>query len=435
MSPILAGVIGMGLFLLLMFLGVPIPFAAGLAGITGVILIMGFKLGLNIITTIPFTSAASYSLTVMPLFVLMSEFCFQGGLTTDAYVGARDWFGDKRGGLAITSTVASAIFGAVCGAGSTTAMVMTQAAWPEMKRYRYSPKLGLGSIAAAGPLATLIPPSMPFITYALLAEVSVGQMFNAGWIPGIITCVILCLTVNIIVRLRPDYAPRTEKLTFLDRLKSFKRFWAIAVLIVIVFGSMWGGLCTVNEAAGVGAIGALIIGFAKRRLNWKSALRCVKNVAVTSVAVYFVLSAMTVFNTFMALSGVPRALAAWVADLPLSPMGIMWVIVILYLVLGCFLDAPPILMLTVPLLAPAIRTLGFDLLWFGVIVTMTAAIGSLTPPVGICLFVMRNNVPEVSFGDIVRGPAPFLLSHFAALVLFLYVPALVTWLPGLLQGK
>lgn len=433
MDPILAGVIGMALFLLLMFVGVPIPFAAGLAGIAGVVMIMGFQLGLNLVATIPFTSAASYSLTVMPLFVLMSELCFQGGLTTDAYMGARDWFGDKRGGLAITSTVASAIFGAVCGAGSTTAMVMTQAAWPEMKRYKYDPKLGLGSIAAAGPLATLIPPSMPFITYALLADVSVGKMFTAGWIPGIITCIILCITIVIIVRVHPDYAPRTEKLTFLQRLKSIKRFWAIALLIIIVFGSMWGGLCTVNEAAGIGAIGALIIGFAKRRLTLKSMLQSVKNVAVTSVAVYFVLSAMSVFNTFMALSGVPRALAAWVASLPLSPMGIMWVIIVLYLILGCFLDAPPILMLTVPLLAPVINALGFDLVWFGVIVTMTAAIGSLTPPVGICLFVMRNNVPEVSFGDIVKGSMPFMVSHMVALVLFMYIPQLVTWLPNLLR--
>lgn len=431
---ILIGVAGLTLMLILMFAGVSIPFACGLAGVGGVMMMLGPELGLSMLSTIPFTSAASYTLCVMPLFVLMSEFAFQGGLTTDAYATARDWLGDKRGGLAITSTVASAIFGAVCGAGSTTALVMTQTAWPEMKRYNYKPKLGLGSIAAAGPIATLIPPSIPFITYGLLAEVSIGRLFMAGWIPGILLTVSLCIAIVLLVARDPSLAPRTERIPFRQRLKSIKNIWAIALLIIIVFGSMWAGICTVNEAAGVGVVGALVIGFAKRRLSIKGALQCLKNVAVTSVAVYFTLSSMQIFNTFMGLSSLPKALAGWVASLPIPPIGIIWVIIMLYIVLGCFLDAPPILMLTVPLLAPVVSALGYDLVWFGVICTVTLAIGALTPPVGICLFVMRNTVPEVPYSEIVSGVIPFIIVTFIFMTVLVFFPQITLWLPGIIYG-
>lgn len=435
MSPMTVGLIGLALMIILMFLGMPIALVFGISGLAGIMMILGPDLGINYMMSIPVTAAASYTLLVMPMFTMMGEVASSGGLTTDAYSAARCWFGRARGGLAVTTSVASAIFGCVCGSGVTTAMVFSQVAWPEMKRNGYSPRLGLAAIAAAGPLGTLIPPSVPLIMYGIMSETSIGKLFMAGWLPGILLLLCLCITINIWSRLRPQDAPRAEKIPLKVKLKSLVHVLPFLILILLVMGGIWGGICTVNEGAAVGAMGALLITLVMRRMKLKQFIQSMKSVCGTGCSFFFLFVGVQFFNSFMTLSGLPRALAAWVGGLSISPMAVIWVIVVVYLFLGCFLDVAPIMMLTIPIFAPVVRTLGLDMVWFGILVTFCGALGALTPPVGMNLFVLANRVPDVSIGEIIKGIIPFLAATFIALVIVMYVPQVATLLPSLMIGS
>ena len=432
MTPAVAGAIGIILMLVLMFCGFNLPFTFIISGVVGIILISGFDLGVTFLQTIPLTSAMSYSLAVLPMFMLMGDFAVTGGLTTDAYGAARKWFGRMPGGLAVTSTVASALFGAICGSGQATAMVMSQVAWPEMKRYGYSPKIGLTSIAAAGPLAILIPPSTPLIMYSILSGASVGSLFMGGWLPGILLTIILCIVTVVMVKLKPSLAPRADKATLAEKFKSLIKAAPILILIILMMYCIWGGVTTVNEAAGLSVVATLIIIFAKRRAGMKAILKTLRDSTVMCAALFFMFVGIQVFNSFLAMSGLPRKLTALVTSLDVSPMAIIWAIFILYLILGCFIDTPVIMMLTIPLLAPAVAALGFDLTWFGIFTAMTVALGSITPPVGICLFVIAARVPEVPLSYLMKNIWPYVIGTVIATIIVMYVPDLATWLPNLM---
>lgn len=431
MSDFTIGLIGMGVMLVLMFLRMPLSFSFIVAGIGGIVLILGPELGLNYMKTLPYTTVASYTFAVMPMFMLMSDFATDGKLTASAYNAARRWLGRLPGGLAITTSVASAIFGAICGSQQATAIVMTQMSYPEMKRYGYKQELALGAIAAAAPLAILIPPSTPMIIYGILSGASIGKLFLAGWIPGLVLLACLIVVILIQVKAHPEWAPSPEKkFTMKEKCMALLDCLPILILVLLVMFCIWGGASTVNEAAGIGAIGALIIVLAQRKLNFKECITCMKNCAVMSASMFFLFVGVQIFNVFMSLSGVPAALAEWVSSLPLSPYAIVWVIVGIYLVLGCFIDTPPIMMLTIPLFAPVMTALGFDLIWFGVISTVCIAMGGITPPVGICLFLTSAKSGE-GLHVVMKGIWPFVIATFVALVILIYIPALSLWLPGL----
>ncbi len=434
MTALTAGYIGVAVMLILLFLGMPLAYTFALSGVFGITLILGLNNGLNYMMSIPFSAAASYTFIVMPLFMLMGDFAYNGGLTSDAYGAARKWFGHVPGGLAVTSTVASALFGALCGSGSTTALVMTQVAWPEMKESKYDPGLGLGSIVGAGPLAILIPPSVPLIMYGLLSGASIGRLFMAGWLPGLLLTVTLSVCTVIQVKMNPAKAPMMAKATMKARLRSLGAVWPFLVLILVVMGSIWGGICTVNEAAGIGVIGSMVIIAVMRRMNLRGFLQTLKKTCSAGCAMFFMFVGIQIFNTFMSLSGIPRALAMWVGGLPLPSSVIIWVIVLLYMVLGCFLDSPPVMMLTVGLLAPVVASLGYDLVWFGIIVAFTVAVGALTPPVGINLFVVSSRAPDVPIATIIRGMVPYLITIILTLIIIFYVPQISLWLPNLMFG-
>lgn len=431
MSDFTIGLIGMGVMLVLMFLRMPLSFSFIVAGIGGIVLILGPELGLNYMKTLPYTTVASYTFAVMPMFMLMSDFATDGKLTASAYNAARRWLGRLPGGLAITTSVASAIFGAICGSQQATAIVMTQMSYPEMKRYGYKPELALGAIAAAAPLAILIPPSTPMIIYGILSGASIGKLFLAGWIPGLLLLACLIAAILIQVKRRPEWAPAPEKkFTLKEKCMALLDCLPILILVFLVMFCIWGGASTVNEAAGIGAIGALIIVLVQRKLNFKECIACMKNCAVMSSSMFFLFVGVQIFNVFMSLSGVPAALATWVSSLPLSPYAVVWVIVGIYLILGCFIDTPPIMMLTIPLFAPVMTALGFDLIWFGVVSTVCIAMGGITPPVGICLFLTSAKSGE-GLHVVMKGIWPFVIATFVALVILIYVPTLSLWLPGL----
>lgn len=434
MSAATAGAIGMILLLVLLFLGMPLSFTFAFSGVVGVTLILGLDKGLSFLTTIPFTQATTYTFIVMPLFMLMGDIAYHGNLTSDAYNCARKFFGHLNGGLAITTTVASAMFGALCGSGSTTALVMTQVAWPEMKKNNYDPGLGLGSIVGSGPLAILIPPSTPLIMYGLLSGASIGRLFMAGWIPGILLTVALSLCTVIQVRRNPERAPKLEKASMKDRIASLKGVWPFLVLILLVMGSIWGGICTVNEAAGIGVIGAIIIVAVMRRMNLKEFAVTIKNTASIGGAMFFMFIGIQVFNSFMTLSGLPTMLAKFIGNLNIPSDAVIWLIILLYLFLGCFLDSPPVMMLTCGILAPIVSSLGYDLVWFGIMVAFTTAVGALTPPVGINLFVVSSRAPDVPSKTIIKGMIPYLITILIVMVILFYIPQLSLFLPNLMYG-
>ena len=434
MSATTAGIIGVAIMLILLFLGMPLSFTFAFSGVVGVSLILGLDKGLSFLSTIPFTSAANYTFVVMPLFMLMGDVAFHGKLTSDAYNCARRFCGHLPGGLAITTTVASAMFGAVCGSGSTTALIMTQVAWPEMKKNGYDPGLGLGSIVGSGPLAILIPPSTPLIMYGLLSGASIGRLFMAGWLPGLLLTVTLSVCTIIRIKRDPSKGPLMPKASWKERLASLKGVWAFLILMVLVMGFIWGGICTVTEAAGIGVMGAIIIVAVMRRMNLKEFAQTIKNTASIGGAMFFMFIGIQVFNSFMSLSGLPRMLANAIRSLPVHPDIIIWLIILLYLFLGCFLDSPPVMMLTVGILAPVVAQLGYDLVWFGILVAFTVAVGALTPPVGINLFVVSSRAPDVPTGVIIRGMLPYLFTILITMIIIFYVPQISLLLPNLMFG-
>ena len=426
------GLIGVGIMLVFLFMGMSLSFTFALSGLIGIAMIIGPAKALNYLLTIPFTKAASYTFIVMPLFTLLGNLAFDGGLTTDAYDSSRKWFGHAPGGLAITTSVACGLFGAICGSGSITALMFTKIAWPEMKKSGYDPGLGLGAIVGSGPLAILIPPSIPLIMYSMLSDASLSRLFMAGWIPGLLLLLALSVCTVILVLIHPEKAPRMDKSTFKEKLKSMKGIWAFLVLIIVMMGGIWGGVCTVNEAAGLGIVGALIIVAVMRRMNFRQFMQCFKDTCARGCSIFFMFVAIEIFNIFMSWSGLPKMLAQAVSAMTVSRHVIAWIIIGVYLILGCFLDSPPVMMLTVSILTPVIAQLGFDLVWFGIIVAFTVGIGALTPPVGINLFMVASQAPEIPMKTIIRGMLPYMAAMIIVMLLVYIFPQIALWLPSLM---
>lgn len=433
MDNLTIGLICLGIMIVLMFLDVPLGFSFIISGLIGLTWMLGPSLAVNYLKTVPYNTVASYTYCVMPLFMLMSDVCTRGKLTTNAYDAARKWLGRLPGGLAVTTTVASGIFGAICGSMTVTSLIMPEMAWPEMKRYHYSPELGLGSIAAASPLAILIPPSTPLMVYGILTGTSVGSLFMAGWGPGIMLLVMLSVVTIISVKIHPDWAEKPDKYPLRERVKSLLGALPILILVVIIMVCIWGGITTVTEAGGIGAAGALIICAIQRKLNLKEMAQTIRNTALMASGMFLLLVGIQVFNACITMSGIPTAMGNWVASLPLSNTAILWVIVIVYLILGCFIDGAPVTMICIPLFAPIVSRLGFDPVWFGIITTMTSAIGAITPPVGICLFLVSSKVPDVGLNRVIRGAVPYIFTMLVALVILFYVPDISLWLPSLMM--
>ncbi len=432
MSSLTIGIIGLVLMLLLMFLKMPLALTFLVSGVGGIMILLGPEAGLNYMSTLPFTKAASYTYAVLPLFMLLGDLAVKGDLTLDAYSAIRKWFYRVPGGLAVTSTITSAVFGAICGSMQATAMVMSKMAWPEMKRYGYNGKMALGSICAAAPIAILIPPSIPMVQYGILTDTSIGALFMAGIMPGVLLTAGICLMIIVMCLVKPSYAPKTEKTSLKEKMIALRDAWPILLLVVAMMYCIWGGVCTVNEAAAMGVIFCIIIVLAKRRMNLKDVMHCCAKSVIGGASIIFLLVGVHFFGMFMSLSGVPQALATWVAGLNVGPYAVVWMIIIMYLILGCFIDTPPIIMLTVPLFAPVIAELGFDLIWFGVITSICGALGGVTPPVGINLFVMHAAIPDEPMSTITRGVWPFLAISIVVLALCVYIEPLSLWIPSMM---
>lgn len=434
---ILLGILGIVLLLALMFMGVPISFSFAFVGFTGISLIAGTSPALSLLGTTTYRMTANYTWTVLPLFMLMGQLSGDAELTGDAFKTASTCFGQVRGGLALATTAASSLFAAICGSVLATTITMTKVAWPEMKKSSYQPGLSLGSILCAGAVSSLIPPSIPLVIYAMIVEESVGRLFIGGILPGIVLSLSIGLTVFVWVRISPGSAPAAAASTWREKLASLRGIWSIMLLVVFILGGIWGGIFTVNEAAGIGAMGALLIGLAKRKISWTVFKHSLHESALMGSSLFILIVCVQLFNTFLTLTGLPVGIANWVVAMQLSPMMVLILILAIYVILGIPLEMPPVLLLTLPIFVPLLESLGIDKVWFGILSTITISVAAMTPPVGAPLFIVHGLVKQdgISLNTIFNAAWIYCIPIIATLIICIIFPQLSLWLPDTMFGQ
>ena len=424
--------IGFAVMMGLMLLGIPIGFAMLATGFVGYGLLTNFTAASGMLSLVPFDQVAVYSMSVVPLFCLMGEFGFRSGVVADAYTAVDHWIGHRRGGLCMATNVACAAFAAMTGSSIAGSSIMTQVAWPEMKKRRYKATIGLGCIAASGTLGVMIPPSNVMITYGIITNSSVGRLFLAGLLPGILITVGFCLAVAIIARIDKDAAPSGERSSWKERFKSLKKVWMMLLLIVAVLGSIWGGLCTPTEAAAIGSFGTFIIALGRKNMNFKAVRDCLKSSMKVTAMIFFLLIGASVFSNFITVTKAPTVIANYVANSSIAPALIIAIMCLIYVFLGCLMDTLSMILLTLPIFIPIVTALGYDLIWFGILVTLMCMLGSITPPVGMNCFVVGGMVDDVTTGEVFKGVMPFALALVVIAVLIVAFPQIVLWLPRLM---
>jgi C4-dicarboxylate transporter DctM subunit len=428
MSPELIGVIGVIALIVLMFMRIWIGAALALVGILGYGYLAGWDYTSVMSGTEPYSQIAFYPITVIPLFILMGTVVSNTGVAGDLYNTAYKWLGNLRGGLAISTVMACAGFAAICGDSVATAATMGKVALPEMKKYDYDERLASGSIAAGGTMGILIPPSMGFILYGILCEVSVGKLFMAGIIPGILQAIFYAVLILILCRVNPKMGPPGPGIGLKERIFSLKSTWAMLLLFCLVMGGIYMGIFTPTEAGAIGAFGAIVISFAGRKLNWNNLRASIVETAQFTAMIVFMIVGAFMLMRFLAISKLPFMLGDLVAGLAVSKMWILIAIIFLYIVLGCFLDVFAAIILTLPIIFPLVLALGFDVIWFGVIMVRVMEIGLITPPFGMNTFVL-SSVTNVPIGSIFRGVIPFVIADFFHVALLVAIPSLSLFLP------
>jgi tripartite ATP-independent transporter DctM subunit len=428
-SPTAVGAIGIAVMLLLMGLRVPIGVAMGAVGFLGFAYMSGWTAALSMLGLVPYSTVSSFTLTVIPLFVLMGHFATMAGLSQELYETANDWFGHFRGGLAMATIVACGGFAAISGSSLATAATMGGIALPEMRRVGYDPRLATGCVAAGGTLGILIPPSVIFLIYGFLTEQSIGKLFLAGIAPGVVLVVLFILTISVLTWIKPSLGPPAVRTPFLARLASLGRVWSPIALFLLVIGGMYVGIFTATEAAAVGAFGAFLFAAARRRLTWAALTTALVNTASTTAMILAILIGAVILGYFMAVTKVPMALAAFFSGLPLPPAVVMILIVVTYVILGGLMDSLAMVLLTVPIFFPVIQALGFDPIWFGVVLVVLVEVGLITPPVGMNVFVISGMAKDVSIPDVFLGTAPFLVAMGVLLLLLMLFPDLALFIP------
>lgn len=433
MSPVLAGAIGFVVLILALLLGTPVAVALGVVGIAGFSYLIGWEQALSILRTVPYLTLADYGLSVIPLFLLMGSFSFYAGISRDLYHTVYKWLGHFRGGLAMATVGACAGFAAVCGSSMATAAAMGVVALPEMKKYKYDMALATGCIAAGGTMGILIPPSVTLIVYGLLTEQSVGQLFMAGIIPGTLEAVFYIITIFIICKRRPLMGPPGQAASFGERVASLQNTWPVGVLFVIIMGGIYMGVFSPTEAGGIGAFGAFVFALSRRRLSWKNLNSALLETGRNTAMLLLIIVGANIFGYFLSVSRLPVELASLVADLAVSRYVILTAILAFYIFLGCFMLPLPLIIVTIPIIFPLVLSLGFNPIWFGIVMVRICEIGQITPPVGLNLFVIRGVAKDVPIGTIYRGVIPFFIADVCHLTLLIAVPQLSLFLPTLMK--
>ena len=425
----------------LMVVRVPIAAAMFIPGALGYLMLSGAPSLLNLLKGSAVARLSVYDLSVIPLFLLMGQFATQGGLSRRLFQAAAAWVGHVRGGLGMASILSAGAFGAVCGSSVATSATITQVAYPEMKRHRWAGGLSTATLATGGTLGILIPPSVPLVVYAILTEQNIAKLFAAAMVPGILAMLGYLGVLALVCRRHPEHAPASPPLPWAERWRALWGVWPIALIFAIVFGGIYGGLFSPTEGAAVGAVCTGVAGWLQRELSLDGLANCFASTAETSAMVFMIFLGADMMNATLALTAMPAAMAAWVAGLPVPPLAIVAAVLLFYVALGCVMDELSMLLLTIPVLFPAI--MGLDLwglqgqekaIWFGILVLMTVGIGLIAPPVGLNVYVVNNLAREVPMADTYRGVFPFLAWDGLRVLLLLAVPAVSLGLVRLLFG-
>jgi tripartite ATP-independent transporter DctM subunit len=403
--------------------------AMGLVGVTGYAWIVGPGPALKLVGQTSMRTVTDYTFGVIPMFMLMGALVSVSGVSRELFKAANSMIGHLRGGLGVATVLACGGFAAICGSSVATAATFSAVAYPEMRRFNYPQSFSTGVIAAGGTLGAILPPSTVLAVYAILTQQDIGKLFMAGIVPGILAMAMYVMTIAIIVRVRPDWLPGGELKPWAERLADLKNVWAPLVLFVFVIGGLYGGFFTPTEAGGVGASGAFILGVLRRKLDGPKIREALLSATRTAAAVFTVLIGALLFGYFLTITQSPQRLTEFLTNLGIGRYGVLALIMLMYLVLGCLMDAMAMIILTVPIIFPVIVHLGFDPIWFGVIIVMTVELGLIHPPVGMNVFVIKSVVKDVSFTTIFKGVLPFIVTDILRLVILIAFPIIALWLP------
>ncbi len=433
MSSTLVPVGGFVLLFVLMLARVPIGFAMAIAGVVGFWVLNGTWPALNLLMNSPFATMSDYSLSVIPLFILMGVFASRGGMSQELFRAGKAWLGHLPGGAAVSTIAACGGFAAINGSSVATAATMSTVALPEMRKQGYEPGLAAGTIAVGGTLGIMIPPSGAMLIYGILTEQDVGQLFAAGILPGLLGMLMYVVVIAIIARRSPALFPPGDRAPWSERFASLRGIWAVFALFGLVVATLYGGFVTVTEAASVGCLGALLIGVLRKRLNAADTLACLIEALRTSSAIFVVAIGSFIFGYFLTVTQAAQAMTDWLVHLPIGPYGVLTLILVAYIIMGALMDELAMILLTVPIVFPAIVQLGFDPIWFGVIIVMVMTLGMVMPPVGINVFVINSIARDIPLTHIYRGVMPFVVADLLRLALLVAFPVISLALPQMMK--
>jgi tripartite ATP-independent transporter DctM subunit len=423
-------VIGFIVLFVLMLLRVPVGMAMGLVGVTGFGYLVGSGPALKLIGQTSMRTVTDYTFGVIPMFLLMGAFVSASGISSELFRAANTFVGHRKGGLGVATIAACAGFAAISGSSVATAATFSSVAYPEMRRYGYPQSFATGVIAAGGTLGAMLPPSTVLAVYGIITQQDIGKLFVAGIFPGLLAISMHMMTIGVIGAVRPGFLPAGPKSTWRERLAGLRDVWAPLLLFIFVIGGLYGGIFTPTEAGGVGAGGAFLLGVARGRLSRAAIRSSLLQATRTAAAVFTVLIGALLFGYFLTVTQVPQKITEFMTGLGLGPYGVLALIMLMYLVLGCLMDAMAMIILTVPIIFPVVTSLGFDPIWFGVIIVMTVELGLIHPPVGMNVFVIKSVVKDVNFTTIFKGVIPFIVADLIRLVILIALPIIATYLPS-----
>jgi tripartite ATP-independent transporter DctM subunit len=430
MDPTLLAVSILVLLFVLLAAGMPIGFAMGLSAFLGTLLLIDAQAALALLGQTAYETALTYNLSVVPMFVLMGYIAGEARLSESLYRACNAWLGHRRGGLALATIGGCGAFAAICGSSLATAATMAQIALPEMRRYGYDDRLATGSVAAGGTIGILIPPSIIMVIYGLLTETSISQLFLAGFLPGILTVAGFMLTIAVMTRIDPRLGPPGGRTALRDRIVALRSVWGAAALFLLVIGGLYIGVFSPTEAASIGAVGALALGVLNRSLTYRLLGRSLLDTVKTTAMIFTILIGAILFNNFLILASMPTLVSGWITGLPLGKTAILLVILGMYFILGCLLDSLAMILLTIHIVFQIIQALGYDPVWFCIIIVMVVELGLITPPIGMNVFVIKGIARDVPLETIFRGAMPFVGAQIILILILVAFPEIALWLPS-----
>lgn len=416
----------------LVFIRVPIAFSMAIVGAAGFVIARGWEPAFTVVALNARRNTENYELSVVPLFILMGVFVGRAGLSGKLYAASNAFLGHFRGGLAMATVVACGGFSAICGSSLATAATMAKVSMPPMRKYGYSDRLAAGAIAAGGTLGILIPPSVILVLYGIMVREDIGKLFAAGMLPGLVGILFYMGAIRFMVWWKPDLGPAAERSGWEERWRALLQVWGVIVLFVVVIGGIYTGIFTPTEAGGIGAFGAFLFTWATGNLTWRRLYAILAETAVTTSMLFFVLIGAMIFADYINETDMPNQMAALIQSMDVAPMLVLLVILAIYLVLGCVFESLSMLLLTVPVFVPIVQSLGFDLIWFGIVIVVVTEISLITPPIGLNVFVLRGVLKDVSTGTIFAGVTPFWIADIFRLALIVLVPWISLFLPSLM---